>query len=124
MLDPDEAIYGLGQFLFVKSILVSPVTEPMYTMKDDEYEPLEIRFYPCADGEFLLYEDERDNYNYEKGLYLTIAFKWDDEEEILKIGERKGMYPGMVKQIQFNIVLVGPGQGSGVKPAERINRII
>ena len=33
---------------------------------------------PGADGNFTLYEDENDNYNYEKGLYATISLHWDD----------------------------------------------
>ncbi len=33
---------------------------------------------PGADGSFTLYEDENDNYDYEKGVYSTIAFHWND----------------------------------------------
>jgi len=36
-------------------------------------DPIELRIYPGADGQFLLYEDEGDNYDYEKGVYATIA---------------------------------------------------
>ncbi|MDA3881054.1 MAG: DUF5110 domain-containing protein [Prolixibacteraceae bacterium] len=30
---------------------------------------IELRIYPGADAHFVLYDDERDNYNYEKGEY-------------------------------------------------------
>ena len=30
-------------------------------------DPIELRIYRGADGDFTLYEDENDNYNYEKG---------------------------------------------------------
>ena len=35
-------------------------------------DPIELRVYRGADGDFTLYEDENDNYNYEKGVYATI----------------------------------------------------
>ena len=46
---------------------------------------LEIRIYPGANGKFVLYEDENDNYNYEKGIYSTITFDWDDKKKTLTI---------------------------------------
>ena len=38
-------------------------------------DPIELRVYPGADGSFTLYEDENDNYNYEKGVYATIPLR-------------------------------------------------
>jgi alpha-D-xyloside xylohydrolase len=35
----------------------------------DSNQELEIRIYEGANGEFTLYEDEGDNYNYEKGQF-------------------------------------------------------
>ena len=61
----------------------------------------------------LFYEDEFDNYNYEKGAYTTILMKWDDKERTLTINERKGNYKGMLKNRKFNIILVEPGKGCG-----------
>jgi len=49
-----------------------------------------LRIYPGADGRFTLYEDENDNYNYEKGINSTIEFRWDDAQRNLTIGDRKG----------------------------------
>ncbi len=97
---------------------------PMVQFANEKYDPLEIRIYPGADGEFVLYDDEKDNYNYEKGLYSTIDLTWDDEEQTLTIGERKGSFPGMAKQRQFNIVLVGPGRGCGLNPSEEISHTV
>ncbi len=77
---------------------------------------LEIRVYPGADGSFTLYEDENDNYNYEKGMYSTIGFDWDNKSKTLTIGKRNGEFPGMNKERRFNIVLVSEMSGSGDKP--------
>ena len=74
----------------------------------------EIRIYPGADGEFTVYEDEGDNYNYEQGTYATYTLKWNDRARQLTVSNRKGSYPGMTKSRILNIVVVGDGKGVGV----------
>ena len=78
-------------------------------------DPVELRIYPGADGTFTLYEDENDNYNYEKGVYSTITFHWDNIRRRLTIEDRKGSFPGMVQERNFNIVIVGKNHGAGVE---------
>ena len=63
-----------------------------------------------ADGEFTLYEDENDNYNYEKGAFSTITFTWNDAKKTLTINDRKGSFTGMIADRKFNISLVGAGK--------------
>jgi alpha-D-xyloside xylohydrolase len=75
---------------------------------------LYIRIYPGADGDYTLYEDENDNDDYEKGIYATITFSWNDKSHTLVIGNRKGRFPGMLDKRTFHIVLVGKSHGSGI----------
>jgi alpha-D-xyloside xylohydrolase len=77
-------------------------------------DPLEIRIYPGANATFSLYEDENDNYDYEKGVFSTIRFLWNDATQTLVIGTRNGSYPGMPESRVFNLVLVRPGHGVGI----------
>jgi alpha-D-xyloside xylohydrolase len=79
--------------------------------------PIELRIYAGADGGFTLYEDENDNYDYEKGVYSTIDFSWDDARHQLTIDSRKGSFPGMVKARTFDVVVVRKGHGTGVEVA-------
>lgn len=74
-------------------------------------DPLELRIYPGADGSFTLYEDENDNYNYEKGIFSTIEFTWNDADKTLTIGERKGSFPGMLEIRTINITIVSEDKG-------------
>ena len=76
-------------------------------------DPIELRVYAGADGDFTLYEDEGDNYNYEHGVRATIPVHWDDRRKTLTIGTRHGSFPGMLTQRSFHVVLVKPGQGTG-----------
>ena len=64
-------------------------------------DPIEIYIYTGADGSFTLYEDEGDNYNYEKGYFSEIEFKWNDLKNRLTIGECKGEFKGILKKRTF-----------------------
>lgn len=77
------------------------------------WDNLEIRVYPGADGSFILYEDEGDNYNYEKGSFSEITFTYNDATHELTINDRKGNYKGMLKNRKFNIILVNKNCAAG-----------
>jgi alpha-D-xyloside xylohydrolase len=87
-------------------------------------DPIEVRIYPGADGDFTLYEDENDNYNYEKGAYATIRFHWNDAQHTLTIGDRKGEFPGMLTKREFRLTVVGKDHGVGIGPEAKPERII
>jgi alpha-D-xyloside xylohydrolase len=69
--------------------------------------------YRGANGSFELYEDENDNYNYEKGAYSIIPIAWDETAKTLTIGERTGRFPGMLESRTFRIVFVSGAHGIG-----------
>lgn len=87
-------------------------------------DPIELRIYRGANGDFTIYEDENDNYNYEKGAYATIPMHWDDASHTLTIGERKGQFPGMLQNRNFRIVFVGENHGVGVNPADEADKVV
>ncbi|MBP7912475.1 MAG: DUF5110 domain-containing protein, partial [Streptococcus sp.] len=90
--------------LYVKAGSIIPFGPKVQYTTEKRWDSLEIRIYEGADGAFTLYEDEGDNYNYEKGMYSTIAFLWDDAKKTLTIGDRKGSFPSMLIQRKFKIV--------------------
>jgi alpha-D-xyloside xylohydrolase len=92
--------------LYVKAGSILPIGPKVQYAAEKKWDELEIRIYPGANGEFMLYEDEKDNYNYEKGAYSTIKFKWDDKARQLSISERKGSFKGMLESRMFNVVLI------------------
>ena len=89
--------------MFMRAGSIIPLAPEMEYTGEKKWDNLEIRIYPGADGDFTLYEDEGDNYNYEKGMYATIHFHWDNANNTLTIGKQKGNYPGIIKDRQFNI---------------------
>ena len=110
--------------LMVKSGSIVPMGPFVQYATEKPADPIELRIYPGADGSFTLYEDENDNYNYEKGAYSTIDFHWDDANRRLRIDARKGTFPGMLKARTFHAVVVGKGHGVGVEVTENPNRAI
>ena len=110
--------------LYVKAGSILPWAPKVQYATEKKWDNLEIRIYPGANGEFTLYEDEDDNYNYEKGLNSTISMKWDNQTKTLTIGERKGTFAGMLTNRKFNFVLVQKGNGAGVTQGKTTRAII
>jgi alpha-D-xyloside xylohydrolase len=99
--------------LYVRAGSIVPMGPTMEWSTEKPADPVEIRVYPGADGDFTLYEDENDNYDYVKGQHATIPLHWDDAAKTLTIGARQGSFPGMLEKHTFDVVVVGEGNGVG-----------
>jgi alpha-D-xyloside xylohydrolase len=109
--------------LYVKAGSIVPMGPYLQYATEKPADPLEIRIYAGADVQFVLYEDENDTYNYEKGRYSTITLTWNDKLQKLTIGERKGEFSGMLANRTFNVVWVGPKNGTGIEPAAKFKTV-
>lgn len=92
--------------LYVRAGSIVPFGPAVQYATEKKWDNLEMRVYPGANGKFALYEDENDNYNYEKGHYSVIEFTYDHAKKVLTISDRKGSFPGMLQQRAFRIVLL------------------
>jgi len=110
--------------LFVKAGSIVPFGPEVQFATEKKWDNLEIRVYEGANGEFTLYEDENDNYNYEKGIYSTINFSWNDPKKRLTIDDCKGSFPGNLKERKFNIVLVKKNKGEGTYIPEQYDKVV
>lgn len=110
--------------LLIKAGSIIPMGPFLQYSTEKPADPIELRIYPGADGSFTLYEDENDNYNYEKGIYSTIDFKWNDKNKTLVIGDCKGEFPGMLKERTFNVVLVSKNKGTGIDIHQKPDKTI
>jgi alpha-D-xyloside xylohydrolase len=110
--------------VYIRAGAILPIGPRVQYATEKKWDNLELRIYPGANGQFVLYEDENDNYNYEKGLYSTITFNWNDKSRTLTVSDRNGSFPGMLTTRKFNIVLVGPGKGLGDSLTIEPNRIV
>lgn len=110
--------------LFVKVGSIVPVGPVVQHSGEKSNEELEIRIYEGANGEFTLYEDEGDNYNYEKGQFSIITFTWNDAKKTLTIADRKGSFSGMLGQRKFNVVLVDNADGTGIDTSDKPDKVV
>jgi alpha-D-xyloside xylohydrolase len=110
--------------LYVRAGSILPLGPDEEWSTEKPADPIELRIYRGADGAFTLYEDENDNYNYEKGAYATIPLHWDDAGHTLTVGDRKGQFPGMLESRSFRVVFVSENHGVGVSPADEVDKIV
>jgi len=110
--------------LYIRAGSILPMGPDLEWSTEKPADPIELRIYRGADGNFTLYEDENDTYNYEKGAYATIPFRWDDAHKTLTIGDRKGQFPGMLSTRTFRVVFVSENHGIGVAPSDSPDKTV
>ena len=91
--------------MFVRAGSILPLGPEMQYVGEKAWDNLELRIYPGANASFTLYEDEGDNYNYEKGQYTTIPMTWNNATSTLTIDARQGQYKGMLQSRRFTLVM-------------------
>ena len=91
--------------LYVKAGTILPLGPVVQYVDQPTAEPIELRIYAGADGEFTLYDDQGSNYDCEKGQYATTRFVWNDKAKTLTLEDRQGSFDGMKKEQTFKIRL-------------------
>lgn len=92
--------------IFVKAGSILPIAPDMQYTSEKPWDSLTLRVYPGEDGDFVLYEDEGDNYNYLDGKFTEIPLHWNDRKRTLTAGERRGDgFDGMLQARSFTVVL-------------------
>ena len=92
--------------VFVRAGSIIPYGPAIQYIGEKPADPVTLFVYTGADGEFTLYEDQGTNFDYEKGAFSQIPFRWNDKTSTLTIGERSGAFDGMLRRRVFRIVLV------------------
>jgi alpha-D-xyloside xylohydrolase len=110
--------------LYVRAGSILPLGPDLEYATEKQADPIELRVYRGANGNFTLYEDENDNYDYEKGTYATIPIHWNEARKTLTIGERAGKFPNMLEKRVFNIVFAADGHGNGIAPTAHPDKTV
>ena len=92
--------------VFVPEGSIIPFGPEIQWSDEKPAELINLYVYEGKDAEFLLYEDEGTNYNYEKGKYATINITYSESSKTLTIGARKGSFNGMLQNRRFNVVTI------------------
>ena len=110
-----EAVSPLDQIpVFVKAGSIIPVGKAVQHSQESTMDTLTIRIYTGADATFELYNDEKDNTNYQKGAYTLVPFRWNEKEQNLTVEKRQGTFEGAPKKQLFKIVWIDESSASGL----------
>ena len=110
--------------MYVRQGSILPMGKFMQYTSQKSADTLEVRIYTGANGTFDLYEDEGDNYSYEKGNHSVISFSWDEKKNVLTIGSQKGSFSGSLKKRVFNVLVVSESNGAGIAGAKNTKSVI
>ena len=110
--------------LYVKAGTILPWGPEVQYSSEKNWDNLEIRLYPGADGSFTLYEDELDNQNYREGKFTEIPFTWNEQTQTLTIGKRIGAFDGMLASRTFHVVVVTPEKGTADSPSKTYDAVV
>ncbi|MHB8628515.1 MAG: glycoside hydrolase family 31 protein [Aggregatilineales bacterium] len=91
--------------LYVRSGSIIPIGPDIQFTGEQTDAALELRIYPGQHGSFILYDDEGDNYNYERGAFARIPMSWNETTRRLTLQDRQGNYPGMPISRVFRIII-------------------
>ncbi len=100
--------------VFARAGSIIPYGPAMQYIAEKPSDPTTLYVYAGADGQFTLYEDEGTTFAYEKGGFAEIPLHWEDSTNTLTIGKRTGDYDGMLRDRNFQLVLVSKAHPVGV----------
>jgi alpha-D-xyloside xylohydrolase len=121
-IDSPSPMDRIPLYVRAGSIVAMGPDEEWTSQKPED--PIELRVYAGANGVFTLYEDESDNYDYEQGAYATIPLHWDDAQQTLIMGPRRGSFPGMLLSRTFHVVFAGDNHGTGIEQTKNVDRVV
>ncbi|MEL9939530.1 MAG: glycoside hydrolase family 31 protein [Ignisphaera sp.] len=102
--------------LHVRGGAILPLAPATIEKADDYGSEIELRIYRGRDGEFMIYLDDGETYDYEKGFYAVIPIRWVEKENKIIIDEKKGAMS--IGSMKFKIVLVDKGRGVGIEESK------
>ncbi len=92
--------------LFVRAGSILPMTQVMQFVDQVPDAAYELRVYRGTDGEFTLYEDAGDGYEYENGACAFVKVVWSEAKGELTLSSRQGGFPELVKERDYSIVFI------------------
>ena len=71
--------------LYVRAGAILPLGPIKQYVGQNSHDPIELRIHPAADGQFQLYEDDGETFDYRRGRYRLIGLRWEDGQRRLTV---------------------------------------
>ncbi|MCF2736168.1 DUF5110 domain-containing protein [Bacteroides caecigallinarum] len=91
---------------FVRAGSIIPLSTELTTTSSLSGADFEIRIFNDADGEFCLYEDNGNNYDYESGLFSEIKMKWNNKKRVFTIFDKSGKFGNRREGRNIKVILI------------------
>jgi alpha-D-xyloside xylohydrolase len=92
--------------IYVKEGSIIPAGPEIEYTSEKATDPITLYVFTGKEVHFELYEDENTNYNYENKEYAIISFDYQESSGRLTISDRKGSFKNMLKERDFQIVVL------------------
>lgn len=110
--------------LYIKEGSIVPLGPEIQYTAEKPADPITLLVYTGNNGQFTLYEDEDTNYNYEKGAFSNIPFRYEEATKTLTIDNRSGTFPGMLQQRTFRIIWISKNKPKPFDPDGNADHVI
>jgi alpha-D-xyloside xylohydrolase len=104
--------------VYVKEGTILPLGPDLQYTGQHPADTITLFVYTGKDASFTLYEDDGNNYDYEKGAFANIPFTYDEKAGMLTIGQREGSYPHMLEKRIFRVVRVSKDNAVALGPVQ------
>jgi len=102
--------------LHIKAGALIPMVAKDLSHTKEKFNEIELRVYRGNDGEFQLYIDDGETYDYEKGRYALVPIKWVEGDKRVILGKLRGIME--LEPLVFRIVVVDKEKGVGLDVAK------
>jgi alpha-glucosidase/alpha-D-xyloside xylohydrolase len=91
--------------LYVRSGAILPLGPPKQFALQDSSQPLSVVIYPGTNGEFVLYEDDGQTFDFSRGQAMWLGFRWDEQAKRVSIGLRNNskLLPPSPRELEFRL---------------------
>lgn len=86
--------------LFVKAGSIVPFGPVKQHTGEVSDEPVTLRVYPGASGNFTWYDDDGSSFEYQKGKYMRVACEWNDTSRTLTLTRDSGGKLGLGRRVR------------------------
>lgn len=100
--------------VFVKAGAIIPFGPALQYAMQRPADTITLYVYTGKDGQFNLYEDDGVSYRYEKGQYAIIPLTYEEKDQTLTIGKRRGSFRGMLQNRVFGIKWISSGKAKAL----------
>lgn len=93
--------------VYARAGSIVPLAAPAISTDRIDAAYLELRVYPGRDAQCVVYEDDGETYDYERGASMTTRYRWDEASRTLTAHPSEGAYHASPESRRVRAVLMG-----------------